>query len=232
MGTPVVMGREFTARDTTSSSRVAIVNRAFARRYLPAGSELGQRLRVGSRQAVEFEIVGVVTDSIYETLREAAPPTVYCPVSQRAGGLSAAFGVIFEAHAGGSLAQAAESLRATLQPALPGSPVEVHALNRASGARAGEGAADGDTRGEFRNPRPGAGSRRLVWTVGLYRSATHQRNRHPNGARSYASGSVVDGDQGCTYVSRHGGRRRHSCSMGRIALRVVPALRGDRNGSR
>jgi hypothetical protein len=78
---------------------------------------------------VEFEIVGVVTDSIYETLREAAPPTVYCPVSQRAGVLTAAFGVIFEAHATGSLAQAAESLRAALQPALPGSPVEVHALN-------------------------------------------------------------------------------------------------------
>jgi ABC-type antimicrobial peptide transport system permease subunit len=37
--------------------------------------------------------------------------------------------VVFEAHATGSLAQAAETLRATLQPALPGSPVEVHALN-------------------------------------------------------------------------------------------------------
>jgi predicted permease len=129
MGTPLVIGREFTVRDTTSSPRVAIVNRAFARRYLPAGSELVQRLTVGSRQAVEFEIVGVVTDSIYETLREAAPPTVYCPVSQRAGVLTAAFGVVFEAHATGSLAQAAETLRATLQPALPGSPVEVHALN-------------------------------------------------------------------------------------------------------
>jgi predicted permease len=129
MGTPVVIGREFTVRDAISSPRVAIVNRAFARRYLPAGSELGQRLTVGSRQAAEFEIVGVVADSIYETLREAAPPTVYCPVPQLAGVLAAAFGVIFEAHATGSLARAAESLRATLQPALPGSSVEVHALN-------------------------------------------------------------------------------------------------------
>jgi predicted permease len=129
LGTPVVMGREFTARDTTGSPRVAIVNRAFARRYLAAGSELGQRLAVGSRQPVEFEIVGVVTDSIYETLREAAPPTVYCPVFQRAGVVTAAFGAVFEARAMGSLAQAAESLRTTLQKALPGSPVEVHALN-------------------------------------------------------------------------------------------------------
>jgi len=129
LGTPVAIGREFTVRDTASSPRVAIVNRTFARRYLPAGSELGQRLTVGSQHAVEFEIVGVVTDSIYETLREAAPPTVYCPVSQRAGVLTAAYGVTFEAHATGSMAQAAESLRATLQPVLPGSPVEVHALN-------------------------------------------------------------------------------------------------------
>jgi predicted permease len=129
MGTPVVIGREFTARDTTGSPRVAIVNQAFARRYLPAGIGLGQRLTVGTRQAVEFEIVGVVRDSIHETLREAAPPTVYCPVSQRAGVLTSAFGVIFEAHATGSLARAAERSRATLQPALPGSAVEVHALN-------------------------------------------------------------------------------------------------------
>jgi ABC-type antimicrobial peptide transport system permease subunit len=41
---------------------------------------------------------------------------------------TAGFGVIFEARAAGSLAQAAEALRATLQPALPGSPVEVRAL--------------------------------------------------------------------------------------------------------
>jgi predicted lysophospholipase L1 biosynthesis ABC-type transport system permease subunit len=108
---------------------VAVVNQAFAHRYLAAGSPLGQRLTVSFfPQPQEFSVVGVVTDSIYESLWQTAPPTVYCPVVQREGTSTGGFGVIFEAHVAGSLAQAARALRATLQPKLPGSPVEVHAL--------------------------------------------------------------------------------------------------------
>jgi predicted permease len=129
MGTPVILGREFTERDTDGSPRVAVVNQAFARRYLSSGSPLGQLLTVNlPSHAVEYTVVGVVTDSVYESLRQAAPPTVYCPAVQLEWAPTAGFGMVFEAHATGSLAQAAEGLRATLQPKLPGSPVEVHAL--------------------------------------------------------------------------------------------------------
>jgi predicted permease len=129
MGTPVVLGREFAARDTANSPWVAIVNQAFAQRYLSPGNPLGQRLTVSSYpRPLEFEVVGVVKNAIYETLRAAAPPTVYCPVIQREGIRAAGFGVVFEANAAGSPAQAAEALRSTLQPKLPGSAVEVHAL--------------------------------------------------------------------------------------------------------
>ncbi len=129
MGTPVALGREFTARDTANAPRVAIVNQAFAQRYLPAENPLGQRLTVSSHpRPLEFEVVGVVKDAIYETLRAAAPPTVYCPVMQREGVSNAGFGVVFEAHAAGLLAHAASAVRDTLQPMLPGSAVEVHAL--------------------------------------------------------------------------------------------------------
>jgi predicted permease len=129
MGTPVLLGREFTTRDTADAPRVAVVNQAFARRYLESGSPLGQRLTVSFHpQPQEYTVVGVVTDSIYESLRQAAPPTVYCPVVQREGTAPQGFGVVFEAHVTGSLAQAAQAIRATLQPKLPGSPVEVHAL--------------------------------------------------------------------------------------------------------
>ncbi len=129
MGTAVRLGREFTARDSAGAGRVAVVNQAFARRYLAAGSPLGQRLTVNIQpQPQEFVVVGLVADSIYETLRQAAPPTVYCPIVQREGTVARGFGVIVEAHVAGSLAQAAEELRVTLQPKLPGSPVEVQAL--------------------------------------------------------------------------------------------------------
>jgi predicted permease len=130
IGTPILLGREFTARDTASSRRVAVVNQSFARRYLASGSPIGQRLAVSfGRQPQEYTVVGVAADSIYESLRQAPPPTVYCPVVQREGSAPAGFGVIFEAHVTGSLAQAAEALRSTLQPMLPGSAVEVHALS-------------------------------------------------------------------------------------------------------
>jgi predicted permease len=130
MGTAVLLGREFTACDADGAPRVAVVNQAFARRYLAPGSPLGQRLAVSSLpQPQEFTVIGVVADSIYESLREAAPPTAYCPVVQReATARAAGFGVIFEARVAGSLREAAESLRSTLQPRLPGSPVEVHSL--------------------------------------------------------------------------------------------------------
>jgi putative ABC transport system permease protein len=129
MGTAVLLGREFTARDTAEAGRVAVVNQAFARRYLAAGSPLGQRLTVSFQpHPQEFVVVGLVADSIYETLRQAPPPTLYCPIVQREGTAAGGFGVVLEAHVAGSLAQAAEGLRATLQPRLPGSPVEVRAL--------------------------------------------------------------------------------------------------------
>jgi predicted permease len=130
LGTPILLGREFTVRDTTIAPRVAIVNQAFTRLYLPAGNPLGQHLTVGSTRQLEFEIVGVVADSVYETLRAAAPPTVYCPVVQRDATFPRGFGVVFEVHALGSLANVTDALRATFQPKLPGSPVEVRALNQ------------------------------------------------------------------------------------------------------
>jgi len=128
--TQVVLGREFKAHDTTGAPRVAIVNQAFARRYLPAGTPLGQRVTVGSTRRLDFEVVGVVADSVYEALRAAAPPTVYCPVVQREAIFPGGFGVVFEAHVARPVAQAAEALRSTLQPALPGSAMEVRALNQ------------------------------------------------------------------------------------------------------
>jgi hypothetical protein len=66
MGTAVLLGREFTARDTAVSSRVAVVNQAFARRFLAAGNPLGQRLTVSFQpQPQEFVVVCVVGDAIY-----------------------------------------------------------------------------------------------------------------------------------------------------------------------
>jgi putative ABC transport system permease protein len=60
---PLLQGRRFDAGDG-AESRVALVNQSLARRLAPAGSVLGQSIRVGrTTPAPLFEIVGVVADT-------------------------------------------------------------------------------------------------------------------------------------------------------------------------
>jgi predicted permease len=74
-------GRGFTAHDHEKASRVAVVNETFARHYFGGDDELGQRLSFGPDSS-EIEIVGIVKDAKYETLREPATPTYYIPYVQ------------------------------------------------------------------------------------------------------------------------------------------------------
>jgi predicted permease len=82
LGTPLVSGREFDDRDRERSPRVAIVNQAFARSFFGAGPALGRRVTTGG---VAYEIVGVVRDAKYRSLRDPATKTVYIPWTSREG---------------------------------------------------------------------------------------------------------------------------------------------------
>jgi putative ABC transport system permease protein len=83
MGIRLLSGRDFNDRDRVGSPLVAIVNEAFARRYLPAQQPIGQTLRVDSDNGPRYEIVGVVADAVYTTPREGMLPTMYVPLAQR-----------------------------------------------------------------------------------------------------------------------------------------------------
>jgi putative ABC transport system permease protein len=123
LSTSVVQGREITDKDVAGAPGVVIVNQAFVRRYLPNSDPIGQHLSQVSDSGVDFEIVGVVQDAAYETLRELPRPTIYASYLQRGGGP-----VTFEIHAPGALDQVASAIRAELQPSLPGVPVQVRTL--------------------------------------------------------------------------------------------------------
>jgi predicted permease len=84
MGTPLVSGREFNARDTAASLKVAIVNESFARYFFRDGRALGRHV---TSVKVTYEIVGVVGDSKYQNLRDAVMKTMYIPWTQREGDL-------------------------------------------------------------------------------------------------------------------------------------------------
>lgn len=82
---PVVAGRGFTDTDTLHSPQVAVVNETFVRRFVKDGTAVGRTIRVESPPGVAEprpEIVGVVTDTRYQDLRDQIEPLVYVPSAQ------------------------------------------------------------------------------------------------------------------------------------------------------
>jgi predicted permease len=80
VGIHLLEGRDFTAMDREAAPRVVIINAAMARRFWPAASALGQRLRLS--ESGWAEIVGVVEDGRYRIAGQAPPPFVYFPYRQ------------------------------------------------------------------------------------------------------------------------------------------------------
>ena len=83
-GIRLASGRDFDGRDRIGAPLVAVVNRAFARRFLNAGDPVGQRFteQGPSGTGDTFEVVGLVEDSVYRSLRAAMEPTMFRPTGQ------------------------------------------------------------------------------------------------------------------------------------------------------
>ena len=84
---PLHAGRSFTDRDTRDAPRVAVVNETFVNRFLNGANPLGQRIVIGRGISENFtdeprEIVGVVEDTLGNTLSEAAAPGIFIPAAQ------------------------------------------------------------------------------------------------------------------------------------------------------
>jgi predicted permease len=76
--TRVLSGREFDQRDKADSPRVVVANEAFARYYFAGQSALGKWVAFrGPEQNTHYEIVGVVQDAKYQSLRGDFPRTLY-----------------------------------------------------------------------------------------------------------------------------------------------------------
>ena len=82
IGAPLLAGRDFNARDTAASSRVAIVNQSFAKYFFGTATALGRHV---TNVGVTYEIVGVASDTKYQSLRDRAIRTLYVPQTQRPG---------------------------------------------------------------------------------------------------------------------------------------------------
>jgi len=83
LGLKLVAGRDFTTADRPGAPPVAIVNRSFERRFLSGQPAIGQFVRRAPPEPPgEVQVVGIVEDAVYRSLRAPMEPTMYLPLSQ------------------------------------------------------------------------------------------------------------------------------------------------------
>jgi len=84
MGMRLLEGRDFNWFDRQPAQpRRVIVNEALVRRFFPHRSAIGERIGAAGPSGVakpDEQIIGVVSDAKYRSLREPVPPTIYGPV--------------------------------------------------------------------------------------------------------------------------------------------------------
>ena len=82
MGIPLVGGRTFARQDTEHAPKVALVSETMAQRFYPNTSPLGKHFGKSADKRGDFEIIGVVKDVKYQSLRERPRSCVYYTMKQ------------------------------------------------------------------------------------------------------------------------------------------------------
>ena len=84
LSVPVLLGRDFSDRDDKGTPPVGLVNERFAKRYFAGRSPIGLHVGMGGNPGTktDIEIVGVVKDTRYESLRDEVPYELYRPYRQ------------------------------------------------------------------------------------------------------------------------------------------------------
>jgi predicted permease len=83
LGVPIRRGRGFTAADTASAPRVAVVDEAYAAKFFPGGDPLGASMRLsGDPAAPSWTIVGLVPTLVADRDQGELVEGVYVPLAQ------------------------------------------------------------------------------------------------------------------------------------------------------
>jgi predicted permease len=117
MNVPLLRGRKFTEHDVKESPRVAILNETAAQKLFPEGNAVGSRLGYSVETSGDIEVVGVVRDTKYSSLRDAAPPTMFSNFVQTSTSQMAV--VMRTANDPNRLVEAARGVLRQVDPALP-----------------------------------------------------------------------------------------------------------------
>jgi predicted permease len=88
MALPLAGGRGIGAQDDASAPPVVVINESAARKLFGSGSPLGRRIAFSSRPTESMEVVGVVRDSKYDSLKKNPAPLILLPYLQSSGLMS------------------------------------------------------------------------------------------------------------------------------------------------
>jgi predicted permease len=115
-GIPILLGRSIAAQDTKGSPVVAVVNEAFAHDFFPGQNPIGRRFGSGGgnpEHSGDIEIIGVVQDAKFFSLRDKPPRMVFLSIFQDVGDLAYAYGL--EVRAAGDPKGVASEVRKALE---------------------------------------------------------------------------------------------------------------------
>ncbi len=82
MRMPLVAGRDFNEHDNLQSGKVGIINQTMARYFFGKHNPLGRKFGTDSDTPPDIEIIGVVQDAKYVSLREKPKRHFYVPIGQ------------------------------------------------------------------------------------------------------------------------------------------------------
>jgi len=121
---PLLSGRSFTIQDRTDKANKVIISKELARRYFSGENPIGKHLRPPAYDKGDFEVVGVVGDTIWR-VGQPIKPTMYFPILSGSGGGGAAGHALAVRTAGDPMTMSipVQKQIAALEPELPVSDV-------------------------------------------------------------------------------------------------------------
>jgi len=128
VGMPILSGRGITAQDSGNGPRVAVINQAFAKQFFPNTNPIGKRVTdTYPGNPASAEIVGVVADAKYNSLREETPTRLYNPIFNPLWPEQSAY---FEIRTSADPATVSSALRAVVHDTNSAIPeIEIHTMS-------------------------------------------------------------------------------------------------------
>ena len=116
MHIPLLKGRDFAWSDGTASGRKIILNQSAARSLFPAQTAVGRHVTMDKES---YEVLAVVGDIVYGSIREGARAVAYLPITQSEDHKPSYTAVVRLESSPAAFASAARSLAAKMAPEVP-----------------------------------------------------------------------------------------------------------------